>query len=767
MESFSQNILDQISKANISKILSGAIIAMFLVNLAIAFRDFAPIVTTPLIFLGLIFIPGFLFVIFLQLDSDSRIDRFLYALGLGIAFWIIGGLFVNWILPFVGVKKPLELIPVWIFFDIAMAVLMLLIRRKKYLLDQTIKNKSFNKTERWLTVVPSLFVLLSVIGSAMLNAQNNLGGTIIMLMLASISVYVLMMAFAKRPVRDGVYLWGLWCASLALLLMYSMRSSHILGWDINSEYQIFQITSQSGYWTPNQLLGNREYNTCLSITILPTILANFLPIPPEYIFKLIFQFFFSFVPVIVFALSRRYFSGIKAFLAGFLFLSQTWFFEQMPAVIRQEIALVFFGLAILAIFDVCLKRQQRTYLFLIFSFSIVLSHYSTSYIWLAIFSLVLTIFSAVRIFSPSLRILPKRLTWKLFLALFVFIFFWDGVVTNVGNSFAVFVTAIPGNLAQAFSSETFKENLSRMTFSNPPTNTSENLLKKYNIATEEYKSQVLNLYDESTYSDFTPRIRNEQSTWPASTSEPLSSFVLLISRITKVSVVVFFTFLGVCCLLWDIYKKKNKNIPEFLSLCIATIPIMMAIIFLPVFHINYDISRLFIQTYIILSITSVIGGMTFFRIVSGKKSMIICSTIIFCVSFLSSTGFTERIFGGPTRITLDQSNNIFEPCYIHDADVASVKWLNNNYDKQSLIYADPSASLRIYSFTQFNENIRFSVFPSTITRDGYVYMSKANIEQGIAYASLDNNLLTYTEPIDFIEDNKNLIYNNGESKIYR
>ena len=59
-----------------------------------------------------------------------------------------------------------------------------------------------------------------------------------------------------------------------------------------------------------------------------------------------------------------------------------------------------------------------------------------------------------------------------------------------------------------------------------------------------------------------------------------------------------------------------------------------------------------------------------------------------------------------------------------------------------------------------------AVLPSTITRDGYVYVDFANRYFGIAHASQEGTQISYNYPIEFLSEHKNLIYDNGGSRIF-
>ena len=125
-----------------------------------------------------------------------------------------------------------------------------------------------------------------------------------MITIGIIALYVFLIVLFRKKLNKAIYPWVILIISISLLLMTSLRSLHITGWDINQEYQVFQLTIKDFHWS---MLNSPEdpYNACLSITILPSILYSFLNINSEYIFKLVFQVIFSITPVVIFLFFRK------------------------------------------------------------------------------------------------------------------------------------------------------------------------------------------------------------------------------------------------------------------------------------------------------------------------------------------------------------------------------------------------------------------------------------------------------------------------------
>ena len=220
-----------------------------------------------------------------------------------------------------GVDKPLSLIPLLICLDAFLLFFWITAYlRNKFFLFKIVIPK-LDRLNIVFFIVSIIFPILSFLGTTILN--NHGPNYLTLTMLGGVVVYVFFIVLYKDKLKGSIYPWAILMISIALLLMYSFRSWHVSGFDIHQEYQMFQLTKENFYWSMANFPGH-AYNACLSITILPTILISFLNINDEYIFKLVFQIVFSFVPVIIFLFLRRYSIKIFAFLASFFFIVAIW-----------------------------------------------------------------------------------------------------------------------------------------------------------------------------------------------------------------------------------------------------------------------------------------------------------------------------------------------------------------------------------------------------------------------------------------------------------
>ena len=229
-------------------------------------------------FIFLIIVPGLLIMLMIKIRGISFWEYLVYTIGLSIAFLMFGGLFINSILPLVGIDKPLSLVPLLISVNILLLIFWIIAykRNKEILLE--IKPPKLDRLNKLFFTIPTIFPILGIFGANILNNQGP--NYLTLTMLGGIAVYVFFIVLFRKKLNENIYHWAILMMSISLLLMPSLRSWHISGWDIHQEYQMFQLTKENFHWSMSNFPG-QPYNACLSITILPTIFYSFLNINSE------------------------------------------------------------------------------------------------------------------------------------------------------------------------------------------------------------------------------------------------------------------------------------------------------------------------------------------------------------------------------------------------------------------------------------------------------------------------------------------------------
>ena len=765
-----------------NKVLSGITIFVLITNLLVLFDIQYFYLRTIFSFIFLITIPGLLIMLMLEIREIGFWEYLVYTIGLSIAFLMFGGLFINWVLPLVGTDKPLSLVPLLISFNVLLLIFWIITykRNKEILLE--IKPPKLDRLNKLFFTIPTIFPILGIFGANILNNQGP--NYLTLTMLGGIAVYVFFIVLFRKKLNENIYPWAILMMSISLLLMYSLRSWHISGWDIHQEYQMFQLTKENFHWSMLNSPGN-AYNACLSITILPTILSSFLKINNEYIFKLVFQIVFSFIPVIVFLFLSRYTKSIIAFLASFFFISQWQFMQQMPALARQEIALLFFTLSLLILFNKNINLMFRKTLFLIFGFSMIVSHYSTTYVALALFVSIYfigLIFRKTENKKPFLKIYEKLnlkekgkklgerkyyLNGIMVFFLIVFAFLWYVQLTKISDDLVAVTYNIIKNVGKIFTQEMKSEEARLALFGGAGIYiyTIKDVQDyAYNTSLDYHTNKpYINYYSSEKYKEYNP-----EPVYPkylSITNQIAQKTIYYSHEIAKKSIKVFI-MIGVFYLLFIQFKKRKMDI-EYILMILNCVFLVGVILFVPYTSIAYNFERLYQQALVILSLPAVLGGLVLFRFFKKENIQIILMTIIFICYFLPTSGFTSQLFGGEPQMNLNNFGEDYDRFYTYESEVKSSKWLSNNYDNSYLIYADRYSKIKLISFSNISTHIVEDMLPSTMDRKAYVYSSYVNTIENRTFLYYGLKVMGYNFPTEFLNQNKNLIYNNGSSEVFK
>ena len=704
-------------------------------------------------------VPGLLALTALRLRTSSSVEYFLYAMGTSLAFLILGGLVINDALPVLGVTAPLSIVPLVGAFWIGMSILggIVLWRCRSQRFHITTRRPD---SVQFIMVLVSFLLLLMSIGGA--NILNNHGsGAVSITMLFGIAVYIIVTVLLRKHFTTSGYAISIFTLSLSLLFMYSLRSWHILGWDIHQEFAVFQATYRNHRWRMSYF-PHQPYNSCLSITILPTIVQLFTHLSGEYVFKLADQLIFAVVPVAVFGIARRYMEQSLAFLAALAFSSQTWFYEQMPALIRQEVAFVSFVLLILVIFDKVISKRVSVALFYTFTAALVLSHYSTAYVWVILLLLGYGASQIARLVYPSFRGEHGGFTLRRFGVSLLILLLWQGGVTHTVNTAANFATGSVGDLGQAMSAKAIQNGV-KIAFSGSPfESTNGNLRVVYDLAVKGLGPGSNDLYPASSYRGFVLAAVDDRKYLSSHVPGLVASGVRLLEVAGKATLTNIFTLVGTYVIFARLRRRRPIADLDYGILCLASCALIVAFLIVPYFQVQYGLTRLYLQTFVPLSVAAVIGMWSVFRHMGQVRYL--AASFLVALSLVFLTGAMDHVIGGPMRLTTIQPNGNFDTFYVYDQEVASAKWLAQNRNVTDPVYADCIASLRLQSYANITANP--DVFPSCITRDGYVYLDLANVKRGHAFYSYNNTTIAAKEPTAFLNAQKDIIYSNGDSTIY-
>jgi uncharacterized membrane protein len=707
-------------------------------------------------------------------------ERAAYSLGAVVLILMVGGLIIDLVLPRLGVAHPLAQRPVLIAVDVLnVGLLGWRIQRGSVCNRWRAALGSLEQWEWRILTVSACCIPLVVAGANRLN--NGRGDFVAMVGLAGVAVTFALMLWRRAYIRESVVAVSTYLLGLSLLLATSLRGWYITGHDIQDEYRVFELTKDHGLW--NIAAFRNPYNACLSLTILPTEIWQMVRVDDPYIYKVFFQLLFAMCPVLVYLLARRYWSKQIAILSVVYFVGFPTFFTDMPFINRQEIAFLYVGVFLLAM----TKRQwtlwRRRLAMVLCALGVGLSHYSTMYVFVGTLAIGLGI-QYGDLLLVKLRHRPKRalsterwgdtartVTLGVVLAAGLMTFVWGGVITRTAGGV---VTSIREAYPAAGGTRSGAVSYALFSGSGP---SSQELLDQYQKTTLHTREHTgPGAYLALTKATATPPHATNTPSLKLTTAgrflsdahipvSTLNSAVRgLASKGEQVFLIVGLAAVGL------IGWRRRQVSRDFYFLGVASVVVVGAVTVLPGLSVSYGLLRALQQSLIITAPLLVMGSFIIFKPLGEVWSKRI-ATVVALVFLVSTVGFLPQILGGyPAQLNLNNSGVYYDNYYTHPQEVEAVQWLGRQYGTLP-------AGVQAENFTDLfyfkgpndisGRQSVTDIYPTLIQKSTYVVLGYATVRTGIATTSVNGNLVSYRYPMDLLKQNKNLVYDNGSTVIYK
>jgi uncharacterized membrane protein len=719
--------------------------------------------------------------------TDAPSERLAYSVVSSIFGLMAAGLVVNTILPHLGISRPLDRDPVLATVDVWCGLIALW-RPKRF--SPMIPTPRIDKLQGadWLVgFLSALCVPLAVMGANRLNNGADSGLTLIMLFIAAITLAIM---FVKRnTLNGGTITAALYFIATAMLLMTSLRGWYITGSDIQNEYVVFELTKSHGDW--NMSNAPNPYNACLSVTILPTMLSQLLRVDDPYIFKFWFQLLFALCPVFVYRISLRYGDRTIALVATIYFIAFPTYFTDMPFVNRQEIAYLFVGACVLTATDPTLGYKIGRFRISVFSLGIVLSHYSTSYVFLGTLIVAWVAYKTMVFFRRNSAvaregsrveqhrgIINPTVGIVNLVLLLAGILLWNGLATHTASG----LTSVVSQAAQSLrggSDDPKSADTSYSIVGGSGAQTPDQVLSAYRtstltesnsnrIAADLFSDKVLDKYPLSAVPQ--PNL-GVTSLGKLIDDTGLSVFTLnSVLRAGSARLLQLFIGLGLLSafLTWRTRPSRWKT--ELIALSCGAVVIVALQVVVPVISTDYGVLRSFQQAMLVSGPLIAVGSYTIFRHLPGMwgRRAIFAVAVVF---FTSLVGALPQTLGGyPAQLNLNDSGQYYDLYYTHPQDITAIKWLQSSFagDVRARTHAavqmNPYTDNELQTFTNLDVNI--DDFPTDLLKTSYLFYGYQTSTTEQSSIFVNGDLVTYNYPMALINSEYNLIYSSNGAMIY-
>ena len=714
----------------------------------------------------------------------TAVERVGYSLTAVLLLLMLAGLAINTFLPLLGMQRPLDPVPVLLVGDILTVSLYLVRRQHPVKTAWRAQFQAFGREGRLLLVGSGLSVAFAILGANRLN--NGTGDEVSVAALAGIVITILLLLRWRGRLRDGMISVTLYLLSLALLLMTSLRGWYVTGHDIQVEYRVFQLAQAHGRWNISDL--HDAYNACMSITILPTEVAQIVHVDNPYVYKVFFQLMFALCPVLVYAIARRFWSTSIAILAAIYFAGFPTFLNDMPFLNRQEIAFLFVSAAILSITNPVWTLRRRQLGLCVASLGVELSHYSTMYLFLGTLlaawaSGYISWVNPRRWRRPTGVTDANRTSWGVMsrtvgmgsiLIMVAIMLGWGGLATHTAGSALTDAESAVYGLVRSNGARS-----DDVAYSLLPGKT-----VSPQVALNDYRQETVKQNAGSSPGTYVPAsvvaryptpMVSEPTLLPltgaghllADIGIPAAGFNTLVRQAAAKGEQVFVA-IGLCT--FALRSRRREIGREFFFLCLGSIVMLVILTILPDLSVDYGVLRAFQEALIVIAPVLVAGSLTLFRPL-GKAWGSRTAAVVCIGLFISTAGLLPQILGGyPPQLSLNNSGTYYQMYYVHPQEVTAAAWLAGKPGVlPDGVQADNSQDRFAFTARSDVTGAQFisDNYPSLVRQSSWVILSYSTVQTGQATTFYDGDILTYMYPIDFLQHSKDLVYDDGGAQIYR
>jgi uncharacterized membrane protein len=662
------------------------------------------------------------------------------------------GLVLDLVGPVLGLSAPLRTLPILVSIE-AVCVALLLIAKSAgpdvELPRPTLKNPIF-------LIAPLVLPLIAILGAQRLNnGHSSMVALAATLLCAAVLIGAI---FYASRLEVSLLTMILFSAGLALMYSFSLRGALVYGFDISTEYQRLSETVSTGVWHPTH--HSDAYGAMLSLTVMPAEMHFISGVSPLMIFKIVYPLFGALFPIEIFAIAKRVLSKTWSFIAAAILIAQSGFMEEFPALARQEVALAFFGALVAVMLYRPPRRASQWGLATLFALSMVVSHYSTTY-------LAITVFGAAIILqwvASWFRRIP-RFTATLLVGFTISLLgaiVWYGPVTQSATGLSAFSQTLSSQGLDLLPNQTPGESFIAAYLNSG----------QQTMTASQYESAVHSQYvlDRNLITPLPDAGLAKYSLKDDSTPVPPTRLAPIRSGIDLVSLLFqqILNLLGTIGALLLVCRKRVQPVARLVGLLGLGAALFLVLIKLSgTLATFYNSERAIIQALGVFSITFCWMLERIAWRWGGQRNAVLWVTALSLTAFMfNSSGLQGVVLGGGATSNLANSGEDYERFVRTAQELSSASWLASEVRPGQFLYADRYAQLPLQSMTSLGGSVNQNITPLTLNQNAWVYASSSNILDGRARVDFNNYLVTYEFPIGFLDQNFNVVYSDGASEVF-
>ena len=702
----------------------------------------------------LLFVPGIALLRVVRVPPRAIAATPVYVPVASLVVLLAAGLAVDLLGPVIGINTPLRVAPLLISVEAACASLVFIAAMRSPV-------RRGGKLSFVLPRIRDLWPLLLPAASAAGAARLTDGhGPAVAIAAAAGCVLVIAIVLVAAPrmtrAQLAVLVYGV---SLALVWSFSLRSGFVYGADIATEYHVVHSTQAAGVW--HLAHPNDAYGAMLSLTVLPAVFHNIGGVSELAILKALYPALLALLPVVVFMVARRFLTARYAAAAAVLMIVQGDFFQAIPAIARQEIALVAFGVLVAVLVDRNVPRPARLAFAACLSLTLVVFHYSTTYFAIVVLGLAVVLQVLISLFRPLPR--ANIALVGAFATILAGATLWYGPLTQSASNLGGFRGAFTAHGFQRLPNRQPGESIISA-YLNGTTTPQVDAAQYAALATRDYAVShpyVIPLPDAVS----TQYTLQDASVPGTAARAPKLAAELSVARVALQELL---NLLAVLAVVFLALRRRGPPALRVLALVgVGTVALLVTIRLSGTLATLYNQDRAQVQGLVALAVGVAWALQAGIRR-SGRFGRVGVAAVGAgaVILLLNTSGFTGATLGTGAAVNLANHGEDYERFYITPPELSAARWLGSAMPSKALLYTDLYGRLPVFSQLGSPPTLLFDLAPQVIDQHAWVYASATNVVDGRARGVSSGHFAIYRFPVRFLTDNFNTVYANGSSEVF-
>ncbi|HYF72014.1 MAG TPA: hypothetical protein VD864_04285, partial [Nocardioides sp.] len=234
-----------------------------------------------------------------------------------------------------------------------------------------------------------------------------------------------------------------------------------------------------------------------------------------------------------------------------------------------------------------------------------------------------------------------------------------------------------------------------------------------------------------------------------------------------------FLMLGVVWLLRRRLRGTEGLSREVTYVSAGAVAALGLIVVVPNLSVDYGVLRAFQQTLLVVAPLLAMGLAVALRPVTSRapRAATVLAAAVPVALFLVLAGVLSVALGGQQqRMALAASGIYYDRFFVSDAEMRAIEWLGaaDRADRTNeRIIANRNVNVRLLALSDNRAPIADRLYPTLLSNDAFVFVDSQIMDRGVSTIFYTGDLLTYTYPLDVLDENMDLVYSGPDARIYR